>query len=99
MLLAIRGPIVGEVDNLLKNVFYKNFSGDITFYEKKNGKDFNKYFVLSILGGPETFRASVSQDLTSARNETSIEQYDNGWIPICVRKFAGDTCSVGGYRT
>lgn len=75
-------------------------STNMTFYEKESGNDFHDYFFatynISKEGESYLLRAQVSQDTTAARNETTIQSYENGaWVDVCEEKAASSTCDIG----
>jgi len=75
-------------------------SSSLFFYEKSSGNDFHDYFVatynISKEGESYLLRASVTQDTTAARNETTIQSYENGaWTNVCEEKAASSTCDIG----
>ncbi len=83
-----------EIDKMF---YYNILSNNIIFYEKKNGIDYNNYFVVIGLGGVQNYlRASVSQNLAAGRNETTIQSYEDGaWTDVCGEKAVGDICNIG----
>jgi hypothetical protein len=75
-------------------------NSNLFFYERKNGNDWHSYFVatynITQEGESYLLRAKVTQDASSARNETTIQKYSDGaWVDACTDKAAGDTCDIG----
>jgi hypothetical protein len=75
-------------------------TSNVVYYEKESGNDYHSYFVATYNISKEAesylLRATVSQDTTNARNETTIQSnVDGEWTTVCEEKIAGDTCDIG----
>ena len=71
----------------------------LIFHEKLNGNDFHEYFVASynITAEAQSYllRAKITYDSTDAREEVTIDKYDDGWVAACEEERNGTSCSIG----
>ncbi len=72
----------------------------LTYYDKNNSADFDKYFVASYNVSSEAesylLRARVEVSSDGIRNQTDISKYDgSSWTEVCPDRYAGKTCSLG----
>jgi hypothetical protein len=93
------GNFSGIGKSATERLLSSNFT-NITFFERRGGNDYHKYFVatynISKEGESYLLRAQVSPDTTAGRNETTIQSYENGaWTDVCKEKTRGDTCNIG----
>jgi len=70
------------------------------FYEKKGGADWHEYFVATYNTSKEgesyLMKATISEDKTAGRNESTFYYHDGtGWVEACTEKAANDDCTIG----